>query len=92
MPLVGPNAVEFGTKASSTTGLNTMCKEGVRAWTRMNKARKELDSRILDMLMSGELAHDEVKGYKEGALEAINAIEPTNLGYDTLEECLDNLV
>ena len=92
MPLVGPNSVEFGTKTSSTTGFNTMCKEGVKAWTRMNKSRKELDSRILDMLMSGELTHDEVKSYKSEQLEKINTIEPTDLGYDTLEECLDNLV
>ena len=43
--------VEYGKKANSTTGLNTMCKQGVRGWTRQQKLFSNLESDIMKQMM-----------------------------------------
>ena len=35
-----PRVVAFGQKVSSTTGLNSMCKEGVSNWTKQQRVAK----------------------------------------------------
>lgn len=52
---------EYGKKASNkATGLNTMCKVGVNAWTKEQRAKsKERDS-LLDQLAKGEITSEEL--------------------------------
>src|SRR5680860_568139 len=50
--------VPYGSKANTETGLNTMCKVGTNLWTTQYRKFKESAATILDMIASGELAHD----------------------------------
>jgi len=50
--------VPYGNKRNTVTGLNTMCKVGVNRWTtQLREFNKSADT-ILDLIASGELAHD----------------------------------
>lgn len=62
---------EYGKKASSTTGLNTMCKLGVKAWTKQQKLFKQLDSDLLTQAMNEEIDLSDVKNIKEQRLQEI---------------------
>ncbi len=53
--------IEYGNKAGTKTGLNTMCKEGVSAWTKANRAHNKLKDELLEKLFKGELTSDEVQ-------------------------------
>ena len=52
--------VEYGAKKSSSTGLNTMCKQGVRGWTKTQKEVKAIPDQLLNLVMSGELDASEL--------------------------------
>ena len=69
MPLVGDKAVEFGAKAKTATGFNTMCKEGVSHWTKQQKEAKNANTALLSKVASGEIAPD--------AIVALVPITPT---------------
>ncbi len=56
---------EYGNKKSSTTGLNTMCKDGVRRWTKTQAEYKKLDGAILELIGDGKLEVSEMAEYKE---------------------------
>lgn len=45
----------YGSKASSHSGYNTMCKEGVNSWTKQQRDFKKSKSDLLELLQSGEL-------------------------------------
>lgn len=47
--------VPYGAKAGTSTGLNTMCKEGVSNWTKQQRKAKQAESELLSKLASGEL-------------------------------------
>lgn len=67
---------EYGTKKSSASGLNSMCKEGVSAWTKQQKLIKALDQQALELIMSGDLEPAEAKEWKatqEAELKSIVA-------------------
>ena len=82
---------EYGAKASSTTGLNTMRKEGVSKWTKQQRLAKVAKEELLTNVTNGsidpsdlalELATIEVERKKvEGRCDGV--------GYDSLEECPD---
>lgn len=80
--------VEYGTKVSSSTGYNTMCKIGVREWTKQQKEIKALGSEILAKIEAGELQVAEVADYKEARMLEIKQIvtETMPTGYATAEE------
>ena len=63
--------VEYGSKKSSTTGLNTMCKIGVKGWTKTQKLMKDLDSEILAKVMNDEIDAAEIKEIKAARIETI---------------------
>lgn len=56
--------VEYGSKKSSSTGLNTMCKKGVRGWTRTQKLMRDLDISLLSKVVAGEIEASEVSTFK----------------------------
>jgi len=84
MPL---SHIEFGAKASSGTGYNSMCKEGVSNWTRQRSAAKKAESALLDQAISGDVQPDELKELKaeiEAARDEVVA-HSTGIGFETIE-------
>ena len=60
--------VEYGKKASNkTTGLNTMCKEGVSKWTKQQRDAKKAKDTLLEGVANGEVDPYDL----QGALEEI---------------------
>jgi len=47
--------VEYGAKKGTATGLNTMCKEGVRAWSKAQRDAKKAKEELLAKVVSGEI-------------------------------------
>ena len=46
---------EYGAKKGTATGLNTMCKEGVSAWTKQQRRKKQAEGELLERVAKGEL-------------------------------------
>lgn len=89
---MSPEVAEFGKKASSATGYNSMCKEGVSNWTKQQRAFKQAQASLLTQVASGEIAAEDIAAHME-ALEADrDAIVEREDGYGfaTLEECLQD--
>ena len=88
------NIAEYGKKASNqATGLNTMCKQGVSAWTKQQRVKKQESELILDKVSSGELAPEEIASEQQRIADEAKVIIPRSddHGYDTLEEALEQL-
>lgn len=86
-----PRVVEFGKKASSSTGLNSMCKEGVSKWTKAQRDYKKGKEELLTKVGNGELEADQVKEAVAQLDEARQEIIPLDgdyTGFATLDECL----
>ena len=85
-----PNVVEFGKKATSPTGLNNMCKDGVSKWTKQQREAKAQEGELLGRVASGDLAIEDIAGEQERINEETARIEPRedDYGFTTLEECL----
>ena len=45
---------EYGAKASSASGLNTMCKVGVSNWTKQQRVAKQAKADLLERVANGE--------------------------------------
>ena len=91
MPLTGPEAVEFGTKKSTATGFNTMCKSGVSNWSKQNKLAKDQLASILDRVEAGEIDIQAIQAEKEAIRADKEAIVETDLGFETKEELVTYL-
>lgn len=85
-----PRVVEFGAKATSPTGLNNMCKEGVSKWTKQNSEAKKAESALLTKLANGELNVSEIPAEQARIHAEAKAIVPREDGYgfDELADCL----
>lgn len=46
--------IEYGKKANTATGLNTMCKEGVSNWSKQQRAYTKAKDELLMQLSSGK--------------------------------------
>ncbi len=86
MPLYGPKAVEFGKKASTNTGYNTMCKEGVSLWTKAQDEAKKAGEELLNKVVAGEIQPGEIVAAREAIEAERKAIPATDLGFDTIEQ------
>lgn len=58
----------YGKKSSSTTGYNTMCKQGVNQWTRQQAEAKKEKDKLLESFANGDILQDDIK-------EALEEIE-----------------
>jgi len=90
---VDPRLVEFGPKAGTPTGLNTMCKAGVSAWTKAQNEFKKAKDGIVADLLGGKITADEAQDLIAKAEEARSATPevPAEIqGFETLEDCLNN--
>jgi len=52
--------VEFGVKANSATGFNSMCKEGTSQWTKQQRAAKKSNEELLQSVANGEVKPEEI--------------------------------
>ena len=68
--------VEYGQKANSASGYNTMCKVGVSKWTKQQSAAKKAKEEILTKVGNGEILPDDIKSEME-------KIETARLEMDT---------
>jgi hypothetical protein len=78
--------IEYGTKKGTSTGFNTMCKEGVSQWTRQNNAAKQAAANLLKQVANGEVSPAEIPA-KQAEIEAERAqILPhsSGIGFDEL--------
>ena len=91
---MSPLVVEFGKKASSASGYNSMCKDGVSKWTKQNREFKSAQQELLQRVMNGEVAQDEIADEMARLEEEKSRIIPLEgdyQGFDTLDECLADL-
>ena len=92
---MSPQVVDFGAKASSATGLNSMCKDGVSKWTKRDRAYKAGKEALLEDLMNPEsgVSQDNLAD----AMAALDTAKTTIIaredgyGFESLEDCLADL-
>lgn len=88
-----PTAIEFGVKASSATGFNSMCKDGVSKWTKQQRDAKKAKEALLTDVASGEIEATDLPALLAEIEEASDLIVPLPegmVGYATLEELLES--
>ena len=85
-----PTLGDFGKKAGTASGFNSMCKDGLSKWTKQQKEFKNAQQQLLSQIASGEVPHDQINTKLAEFEAAKKAIVPREDGYgfDTLEECL----
>lgn len=86
MPLVGDKQVEFGAKLKTSTGFNTMCKDGVSAWTKQQREAKNASAELLKKVASGEIKPADIALHQAEIEKARGAILTTDKGFATEEE------
>lgn len=85
---------EYGAKAGTTTGLNSMCKLGVNQWTKQQREFKKAQSALLTRLASGELEVSqlsEAQAELNVAKDSIVFAESYPTAFDSLDDLLDSL-
>lgn len=87
-----PRVVEFGAKASSPTGFNSMCKDGVSKWTKQQREAKKAESELLEKVAAGDVAVEDIAAEQAAIKDAREAVIPREDGYgfETLEELLED--
>lgn len=55
-----PKVAEYGEKKGTSTGLNTMCKEGVRQWTKQHNEAKKQKEELLAKVAAGTLKTEQL--------------------------------
>lgn len=87
MPL---SHVEFGAKAGSASGLNSMCKEGVSFWTKQQRDFRKAKEALLDQVSAGDIAPDQIQAELE-SLEVARTMIHTHsadMAWAELEDAL----
>jgi len=51
----------YGKKASSHSGYNTFCKQGVNSWTKQQRDFKKAKGELLELLLEGEVAQEDLQ-------------------------------
>jgi hypothetical protein len=69
------SSIEYGKKAGTKTGLNTMCKEGVSAWTKANRSKVKAKYDLLAQYTAGSIDSEAFKTALQ-ALDEPSIIEP----------------
>lgn len=81
---VGP--CEYGAKASSPTGFNSMCKIGTSEWTKQQRQAKNASTALLAKVASGEVSPGDI-GKHQADIEAAKAVivpRTDGLGSDSI--------
>lgn len=88
-----PRLVDFGAKAGSATGLNSMCKAGLSAWTKQQSAFKKAKEALLAQVAAGEVAPEDINDHLaklEADRDAVIAVPAEIQAFESLEDCLNN--
>lgn len=83
--------VEFGAKANSASGLNTMCKLGNSLWSKQQRDFKNAKEALLNEVAAGNVQPTEIQGRLDKLEKTRTSIEPypvPELAFDTAEELL----
>jgi len=78
--------VEYGSKASHHTGLNTMCKIGVNLWTKQQAEAKKAKAELLDKVADGEVEVKDVAQLVSDIEDERNLILLTNAPKGTVAQ------
>ena len=68
--------VEYGRKANTATGLNSMCKVGTNAWTKQQREFKKFKSELLDKVAAGGISTDQIESEIQRLEEEKSKIVP----------------
>lgn len=88
-----PRLVDFGAKAGSATGLNSMCKVGLSAWTKQQSAFKKAKEALLNEVAAGNVKPEEIAdrlAELEAERDAIIDVPAEIQAFESLEDCLNN--
>jgi hypothetical protein len=77
---------EYGKKASSSHGYNTMCKEGTSQWTKQQREAKKAKEQLLTQLANGEITQDELTSLMDEIEEQRTRIIPREDGLGAIDE------
>lgn len=79
---------EYGSKANTASGLNTMCKEGVSNWTKQQRLSKQAKAELLDKVAKGEVVVDNITAELERIDESTKAVvdREDGHGFATIED------
>lgn len=81
--------VEFGAKANSASGLNTMCKLGTSLWTKQQREFKKGKEALLEAVAAGEVQPTEIQAKLDELEEARGYIADypvPEVAFDSIEE------
>lgn len=67
--------VEYGTKVSSATGYNQMCKIGVNKWTKQQSDAKKAKAELLDLVAEGKVEPSEISSRVDKIENKRNSID-----------------
>lgn len=84
---------DYGQKAGTPSGLNSMCKEGVNQWTKQQRIAKLAREALLNEVASGTVQPSDL-AFKLAEIDADKSIivaRQDNHGFDSLEEALANI-
>lgn len=66
----------YGKKASTSHGLNTMCKQGVSHWTKQQRVMKQAKSDLLNKVQTGEVEYIDIADKIKEIEKTARTIEP----------------
>lgn len=70
----------YGAKATSATGLSSMCKEGTSAWTKQQAASKKASPKLLADVAAGDVKPDQLTKLMAKIEKARTAVVPRKDG------------
>ena len=81
--------VEFGAKANSSTGFNTMCKLGTSLWTKQQRDFKKGKEELLERVAAGEIEPAQIQEHLDRLETERSYIAPypvPQVAFDSVEE------
>lgn len=81
--------VEYGAKKSTSSGYNTMCKEGVSNWTKQQRRAKVSKESLLEQLSEGTLDVNDLPQHQELIEDERTKVisREDTVGFDTVDTC-----
>lgn len=85
--------VIYGSKVTSTTGLNTMCKIGTSMWTKQQRDSKKATIELLEDVSLGNVLPADILLHQDDIETKRNTIDETNMpkGYASASEVTEVL-
>jgi len=77
---------EYGKKASSPTGYNNMCKEGVAAWTKQQRDAKKAKDDLLSQVGTGDVKPGDIQTRMDEIEKARGKVIPREDKHGTTDE------